>query len=152
MNDERVATETQRQPRLLPSEDGSEEKVCRRCFVRKPATKFTITRPNRSAPERRRNICNRCRHKLPGYQRHAKAYAAMSGAKKIEARLRFMKERSITCCEICGSDNELHVDHDHDTGEGRGLLCLKCNVGIGFFRDRPDFMNAAAAYVTRTGR
>lgn len=33
-----------------------------------------------------------------------------------------------TECQHCGSNKKLHVDHDHDTGELRGILCASCNV------------------------
>lgn len=58
------------------------------------------------------------------------------------------------CCAVCrGSDpyarhhNLFAVDHDHVTGKVRGLLCAKCNTGIGQLRDDPDLLVAAAAYV-----
>ena len=34
-------------------------------------------------------------------------------------------------CAICGKDEELHVDHCHDTSMVRGLLCRECNMDIG---------------------
>jgi hypothetical protein len=42
----------------------------------------------------------------------------------------------------------LHVDHDHGTGEIRGLLCVRCNNALGLFREDPDLLRRAARYVT----
>ena len=54
-------------------------------------------------------------------------------------------------CAVCkrNSDRELCVDHCHATQKVRGLLCWKCNTGIGMFDDDPDRMRAGAAYVER---
>jgi hypothetical protein len=59
-------------------------------------------------------------------------------------------------CAICRttdtgrkSDKYFHVDHDHATGVVRGLLCIRCNPGVGYFRDSPDLLRAAAEYVER---
>ena len=51
-------------------------------------------------------------------------------------------------CAICGNPEELlHVDHNHTTGEIRGLLCLKCNRGIGFLNDDIKILEQALAYL-----
>lgn len=54
-------------------------------------------------------------------------------------------------CKICGNHapgNEwLHVDHDHDTLQIRGLLCNTCNRGIGLFRDNIEVLTRAIAYL-----
>ena len=56
-------------------------------------------------------------------------------------------------CAVCkttqpgGRGERWHIDHDHVTGQVRGLLCHQCNVGIGNLRDDPQIMMAAARYV-----
>lgn len=55
-------------------------------------------------------------------------------------------------CAICGvfAGNALSVDHDHFSKEVRGLLCWSCNIGLGHFRDNPDTLTKAIAYLNRT--
>jgi len=51
-------------------------------------------------------------------------------------------------CAICASHEAvLNVDHCHKSGDVRGLLCRKCNVGIGSFDDRIDLLLAAIRYL-----
>lgn len=50
-------------------------------------------------------------------------------------------------CAICKKDCGLVVDHDHTTGEVRGLLCNDCNQGIGRLGDDPDVVAAALEYL-----
>lgn len=58
-------------------------------------------------------------------------------------------------CAICrtdragGGDDRWHVDHDHATGQIRGLLCNSCNQAIGLLKDDPEIIAAAARYVAR---
>jgi Recombination endonuclease VII len=57
-------------------------------------------------------------------------------------------------CAVCRSKTpkgpgRWHIDHDHITGQVRGLLCNNCNRGIGYFSDDPEVIKAAARYVTR---
>lgn len=50
-------------------------------------------------------------------------------------------------CMICGSDKKLCIDHDHATGEVRGILCGVCNSGLGLFGDDVDKMKKAIEYL-----
>lgn len=52
-------------------------------------------------------------------------------------------------CAICTEAPAEHVDHDHETGRVRGLLCFNCNGALGQFRDRTDLMLQAVAYLRR---
>ena len=55
-------------------------------------------------------------------------------------------------CAICGKKPgkiSLHVDHDHETGEIRGLLCVGCNNALGQFHDDAALLDRAISYVGR---
>lgn len=59
-------------------------------------------------------------------------------------------------CAICGSTDHkssrtkyFAVDHDHTTGEVRGVLCHSCNKGLGLLQDNPKVLKAAASYLER---
>lgn len=54
-------------------------------------------------------------------------------------------------CEICGGQDRLVIDHDHQTGKLRGLLCYRHNTGLGLFRDNPILLEKAAAYLRAAG-
>lgn len=51
------------------------------------------------------------------------------------------------CRKICKSRNHLSVDHCHETGANRGLLCIGCNTAIGLLREDPIIIDAALMYI-----
>lgn len=56
-------------------------------------------------------------------------------------------------CAICGvAPDTLVVDHCHDTGVTRGLLCRWCNLGLGMFKDDLKAMEQAHSYLERWRR
>ncbi len=51
------------------------------------------------------------------------------------------------CHQTCPTGLNLAVDHDHETGKVRGLLCRPCNQGIGTFGEDPSRLESAASYL-----
>lgn len=57
-------------------------------------------------------------------------------------------------CAICGTHKDnlkriLQVDHDHETGKIRALLCNSCNGGLGLFKDSPVLLRLAEQYINK---
>jgi Recombination endonuclease VII len=69
-----------------------------------------------------------------------------------KARVEFLEKQG-GLCAICGKPDEtvrrMSLDHCHDTGKLRGMLCNGCNVGIGMLGDDPDRVLAAYNYLLK---
>lgn len=50
-------------------------------------------------------------------------------------------------CEICGSDEDLRIDHCHETGKFRGILCHQCNLNLGRVGDSIEMLKRMIAYL-----
>lgn len=85
-----------------------------------------------------------------------RAYYALNG-ERVKIRIRgqrygitievVQKIISRGACEICGSADRLHIDHDHVSQAVRGLLCHSCNNMLGRAKDRPEVLRRAAEYL-----
>lgn len=64
-----------------------------------------------------------------------------------------MLERQGGVCAVCGraghTKHPLHVDHDHETGQVRELLCGLCNAALGSLGEDLERIDALASYVRR---
>ena len=94
---------------------------------------------------------------------HKKDYLCKACAKKKSTRITretkfdvsqakydIMLDKQNGVCLICGEPpgkKSLAVDHDHTSGEVRGLLCTSCNRGLGYFRDDVDILKQAITYL-----
>lgn len=107
---------------------------------------------NRSALGGRGGYCKPC-HNAKGKVTYTRLYGStrhyhlqrpygISAAKVFE----LIAEQGGVCA-ICLTGKPEHVDHDHRTGEVRGILCFNCNGGLGQMRDRVDVLLAAVDYL-----
>jgi hypothetical protein len=65
-----------------------------------------------------------------------------------------MHEERLGKCDICGCQTDhrydkLCVDHSHDTGKVRGLLCFSCNTALGNFKDNIENLKNAISYLEK---
>lgn len=60
-----------------------------------------------------------------------------------------MSEHQAFRCAICRTEGALVVDHNHETGTVRELLCSLCNVALAFVKEDIDTLKAMIAYVER---
>ena len=107
------------------------------------------------------------RKRSPEYYAQRKAYRQSEKGMRLKqaSRLRkygitlAQKEQMVTaqngCCAICdkplsGYKNS-HVDHDHNTGKVRAILCNKCNLGIGHLNDSVYIVDRALTYLKKWG-
>ena len=116
--------------------------------------------------ERNRTFCannpERCREYRKRYnQKHPDKVRAGQRRRKLRHLYgieehdyqRLLQEQGGRCA-ICGGQDEQHlsVDHDHSTGEIRGLLCRQCNLVIGNAQEDPNILEASMRYLEKHGR
>ena len=136
---------------LNPTQARSVVRHCRKCrsrLVREAQAKNSHIRHGRRLTEVERSFFKRRSAKRTqlrlNYGMELEAYDAL-----------YSKQNGL--CAICGNAetskqkngtlNQLAVDHCHETGKIRGLLCSRCNPGIGYFQHEVKRLEAAIKYL-----
>ncbi len=127
--------------RNVPRLDGM--KVCRTCLEAKPLEEFT-TRTGLEAHYYTPEI---------GREKHLRRKYGI-GVEEYEALARAQGGVCAICNEFTPTVTHptLVVDHDHETGAVRGLLCHSCNVAIGHMRESVEMLQRAIAYLQEGAR
>jgi hypothetical protein len=126
-------------------------KRCGRCKTVKPFTDFSP----RSDKPGYRCYCKQCNVtynlEYSRKNRHVQRSARLKREFNITiAQYDEMLKNQDGHCAICGNGRgkrRLAVDHNHVTGEVRGLLCSNCNVGIGSFKENKETLKRAIGYL-----
>ncbi|MDX3056122.1 endonuclease VII domain-containing protein [Streptomyces sp. NE06-03E] len=113
-------------------------KRCPRCGEVKPHDQWER---NRSAYDGWSSYCRPCRAERNRISYFQRKY----GLSPVELDELIAAQQGVCC--ICLTAPAEHVDHCHETGRVRGVLCFSCNAALGQLKDRPDAVRRAAAYL-----
>jgi hypothetical protein len=143
-------------------------KTCNTCGVEKPLTEFykdthnnggvrhrcrdceRVVRSSEDAKQRQREATARWRKAHPEDNKKSSKNTKLKQAYGISlSDYQAMVEKQKGKCAICGDKVALHVDHDHETGKVRELLCCHCNKGLSGFKDSPLLTEKGTRYLLR---
>ncbi|GHV38991.1 hypothetical protein FACS1894179_03230 [Bacteroidia bacterium] len=140
--------DTSKTGRPKGTETEYETKICNVCHILKPIDKFDINQ-NAKAGQTRRPSCKECRKIIDG------ASLKTSEKKKMKAKEVEITKEGYFICPICKKASipnitaSLVIDHDHETGNARDLICDSCNTGLGRFKDNIELMKEAIEYLKK---
>lgn len=100
-----------------------------------------------------RPICSKCDRLLYGQKSDFNHKVRQIGYDITIEQHEVLKQEQNNLCAICGNapktNKRLAIDHDHTTGKVRGLLCDKCNCGLGLFKDSTELLLRAIKYLEK---
>jgi len=113
--------------------------ICSKCGENKPVEQFYENghRKNKPNVKKYQTVCKTCIRKQMAQVRY----------NITEKQFEDLFTKAAGRCAICKEETDLVIDHDHITGEVRGLLCGDCNRGIGFLDENPKILASAIKYV-----
>lgn len=136
-------------------------KICTKCDESKPLDAFYQNPENRDG---RQGSCKACDNVRTKEWKAANAESTRMTSKKYYLRTKYgitieqyndLLAKQGGRCACCGADSPrgrgvyFPVDHCHETGAVRGLLCNPCNVGIGALGDNVEGVMRALTYLTK---
>lgn len=126
-------------------------KICKSCGNEYPQEQFTKNKMAKSGYGSKCLSCERQRgkakrNKTPISAREAQLRNKYGITNQVYIDLAVGQDHR---CKLCcvKTEETLHVDHCHESGIVRGLLCRACNTGLGFFKDNVETLKRAIIYV-----
>ncbi len=123
-------------------------KWCGRCRQYLPTESFARNSAKKDGLQERCRGCRSEHYKTTNYAEKAYEGRIKRQYNLSLDELKWFEEQQEGCCAICKDEtHKLFIDHNHVTGEVRGLLCHFCNTGIGLFRDDTNRLESAIEYL-----
>jgi len=121
-------------------------KKCADCGDIKPLSEF---HKDSRKKDGRRSKCKNCRihENASQYTRTTKYNRTKKYKNFSEIKYKDLELKQSHKCLICGKREALVIDHSHQHGAVRGLLCNRCNIGLGMFLDSPRRLINALYYI-----
>jgi len=127
-------------------------KQCNTCKIFKPVSEYYKDKRLKSGL---RGQCKECRRKVEKARspKVHKMWKIKTNYGLTEEQYYGLIDKQGGRCAICRTtfsslkSRHIHVDHDHSTNKVRGILCTRCNVGLGYFRDDPTLLEHAIEYL-----
>ena len=157
-------------PTCHPERPSCAKGLCRPCYMVEHRATYCIKDPeavaarnaawSRAHPERRRALRNESAKRHPETIKAGNLRTSLAAHNltltEYEAMLVSQDATCAICRKACTTCGRLSIDHDHETGRVRGLLCMKCNIRIhsdntlvGGLRDDPELNVRALEYITK---
>ena len=152
-----------RTPEQITYDIKHQEKECCVCNVRKPFTEFFNYKNKSDGKSYRCKVCDDVARKKWSTDNPEKAHLSQRQRNlkcKFGVDLQWYEEqfkKQNYSCAICETKTNktvgerqfwnFSVDHCHDSGKVRGILCNNCNRALGLFQDNPELLTKAAHYV-----
>jgi hypothetical protein len=129
-------------------------KLCTKCNIRKPKTDFFKDKQKKDGLYSHCKACNviqsgEWQKKNPEKRKYNILKSATGVSKEQYDDLSTTQDNKCAICGISVEENNrrLSVDHDHTDHIVRGLLCTKCNFGLGYFNDSEALLLNAIDYL-----
>ena len=133
-----------------------EDKKCTECGDIKKLEAFNKSNKSKDGRRQKCRLCEKAYRERPEVkqQRYERDLFNKYGITIKEYNEMFEEQEG--CCKVCNShqmnfNTSLAVDHNHKTGEVRGLLCSSCNTALGLLGDNPVVVESALNYLKENG-
>lgn len=151
-------------PKKIKGKPGYFDSYCKACVAKK-AREYTDQHPEKAYW----NCVNYRKNNPERVRANSRRWESINKNKRWDGKLKRtygitldqynqISEQQNNVCAICKDSDEdrkhlkfkrLCIDHNHSTGEIRGLLCSECNKAIGLLNDDPELLQSAITYLTR---
>ena len=123
----------------------NDKKLCSYCNVYKNFDKFGT-----NGDGKLKSRCKECQSKYNNeYHRGIFRFERYGITRDVFIDMLNSQQNKCAICESAIDEKTSHIDHCHTTGKVRGILCEKCNKGLGQFNDNVNYLKNAINYLSK---